>query len=209
MSIGADHCVWTGAHDFCVVGVGRGPGDAGGDAPESRGAPEGAARLGSRARQRGRATDRRPACRVPACRVPFRHDREDARARRRPHTGFSVRVRCIASRRGHSAATQVTTSTGPDLRPDTRIRINTQVRTVARADMSTPHRPASQARAPRLTALSRTSTVEPTYTMQRGWSGIGMVLAWYEPHSLCIAISLIGIAARCRVCSNVCTLDSL
>jgi hypothetical protein len=41
------------------------------DAPESRGAPEGAARLGSRARQRGRATDRLPSARLPSA-VPTR-----------------------------------------------------------------------------------------------------------------------------------------
>jgi hypothetical protein len=148
-----------------------------------------------------RPRDGPPALCPPAeCRSDTTERTRAPGAGRTPDPPFeSASVRCIASRRGHSAATQVTTSTGPDLRPDTRIGINTQVRTVARADMSTPHRPASQARAPRLTALSRTSTVACIHDAA-GWSGIGMVLAWYEPHSLCIAISLIGIAARCRVC---------
>jgi hypothetical protein len=151
-----------------------------------------------------RPRDGQPARPPAECRSDTTERTRAPGAGRTPDPPFeSASVRCIASRRGHSAATQVTTSTGPDLRPDTRIGINTQVRTVARADMSTPQRPASQARAPRLTALSRTSTVACIHDaagLVWYWHGIGMVLAWYEPHSLCIAISLIGIAARCRVC---------
>lgn len=131
------------------------------------------------ARERASAAARRTAGPPAECRSDTTERTRAPGAGRTPDPPFeSASVRCIASRRGHSAATQVTTSTGPDLRPDTRIGINTQVRTVARADMSTPHRPASQARAPRLTALSRTSTVACIHDaagLVWDWHGIGMV----------------------------------
>lgn len=178
MSIGADHCVWTGAHDFCVVGVGRGPGDAGGDAPESRGAPEGAARLGSRARQRGRATDRRPACRVPACRVPFRHDREDARARRRPYTGSSVRV---GIRTVHRLASRAQRSHAGDHEHWTGLTTGYADRHQHTGAHCRPrrHEHAAQTRKPGPCASTDRTLSDLHSRLHTRCSGAGLGLAWY------------------------------